>query len=79
MFYYYLHCKVLLIINVSFLTDIYQNFLYMFIDVFFDEESENDGKIYKKRLFKAKNSKNHIFFGFLDYNASQKLFLKFLT
>ncbi len=44
-------------INVSFLTKTDQNFSYMFIDVFFNEELENDDKMWEKRLFKVKNSK----------------------
>jgi hypothetical protein len=32
-------------INVSFLTKTHQNFSYMFIDVFFNEELENDDKM----------------------------------
>ena len=31
-------------INVSFLTEIQQNFKYTFLDVFFSKESENDDK-----------------------------------
>ena len=42
-------------INVSFLTEIQQNFKYTFLDVFFSKESENDDKILKKCSFKAKN------------------------
>ena len=42
-------------INVSFLTDIQQNFKYTFLDVFFSKESENDDKSWKKCSFKAKN------------------------
>ena len=40
--------KVLLMINVSFLNEIQQNFKYTFLDVFFSKESENDDKIWKK-------------------------------
>ena len=47
--------KVLLMINVSFLIEIQQNFKYTFLDVFFSKESENDDKIWKKGSFKAKN------------------------
>ena len=51
----FLFYKVLLMINVSFLTEIQQNFKYTFLDVFFSKESENDDKSWKKCSFKAKN------------------------
>ena len=53
--WYIWFCKVLLMINVSFWTEIQQNFKYTFLDVFFSKESENDDKSWKKRSFKAKN------------------------
>jgi len=49
-------------INVSFLTKTHQYFSCMFIDVFFDEELENDDKMREKRFFKAIKLKNPLFF-----------------
>ena len=46
-----MNSKVLLMINVSFLTEIQHNFKYSFLDVFFSKESENDDKKLEKPYF----------------------------
>ena len=58
-------------INVSFLTEVQQNFKYTFLDVFFSKESENDNfvkiciKFGKNAHLKRKTRKTIFFYSFL--------------